>query len=143
MPNLLSSSIQPVSFFLLPLLTSVTSPPRSISPPLHWRSIQARHLFRARLISNPLRSLPDMDGAPVATSDDMSSCQMVFEPILEEGVFRFDCSADHRAKAYPSLSFADQTVRETPIKAVSSKVPEFVPHFECGRGQQKVEIKVQ
>jgi hypothetical protein len=83
-----------------------------------------------------------MDEASATTSDAGSSGQMVFEPISEEGVFRFDCSADHRAKAYPSLSFANQTVRETPIKAVSFKVPQFIPHFECAYGQQNVKIKV-
>jgi hypothetical protein len=83
-----------------------------------------------------------MDRAPSAMSDAQSSGQMVFMPILEQGVFRFDCSEDHRAKAYPSISFADQMVRETPIKAVIRMVPEFLPHFECGHGQQKVEIKV-
>jgi hypothetical protein len=133
-----SSSTQPISSFALPL---PTSPLRSISPLLS-RSIQTRSLFRRGLISTPLRSLSDMDEAPAVTSAARSSGQMVFEPILEEGVFRFDCSVDHRAKAHPSLSFADQTVRETPIKAVSFKLPQFVPHFECSYGQQKVKIKV-
>ncbi|KAK4401019.1 Alpha-glucosidase 2, partial [Sesamum angolense] len=33
------------------------------------------------------------------------SGKMIFEPILEEGVFRFDCSADDRHAAFPSISF--------------------------------------
>ncbi|KAK4401021.1 Alpha-glucosidase 2 [Sesamum angolense] len=33
------------------------------------------------------------------------SGKMIFEPILEEGVFRFDCSADDRNAAFPSISF--------------------------------------
>ncbi|KAJ3689505.1 hypothetical protein LUZ61_018669 [Rhynchospora tenuis] len=131
---LFSANLRPVYSFPLPL--------RSISPSLHWPSIQTKLLFfRTGPISTPIRSLSNMDAVASATSDATSAGQMVFDPILEEGVFRFDCSADHRAKAYPSLSFVDQTVRETPIKPVSFKVPEFVPRFECGYGQQKVEIK--
>ncbi|KAG0447888.1 hypothetical protein HPP92_028113 [Vanilla planifolia] len=66
---------------------------------------------------------------------------MVFEPILEEGVFRFDCSGTDRAAAFPSLSFADPKVRETPL-AVHGMIPEFVPVFECVHGQQKVKVQL-
>ncbi|XP_018676204.2 uncharacterized protein LOC103970541 isoform X3 [Musa acuminata AAA Group] len=64
---------------------------------------------------------------------------MVFEPILEEGVFRFDCSETDRAAAFPSLSFADPNVREAPIAV--RRVPEYVPAFERRRGQQMVAIQ--
>ncbi|XP_064945424.1 uncharacterized protein LOC135596993 isoform X3 [Musa acuminata AAA Group] len=64
---------------------------------------------------------------------------MVFEPILEEGVFRFDCSETDRAAAFPSLSFADPNVREAPIAV--RRVPEYVPAFERRRGQQMVTIQ--
>ncbi|KAJ0020657.1 hypothetical protein Pint_31284 [Pistacia integerrima] len=40
----------------------------------------------------------------VITADAISG-DMIFQPILEDGVFRFDCSADDRDAAYPSLSF--------------------------------------
>ncbi|OAY72905.1 Alpha-glucosidase 2 [Ananas comosus] len=65
---------------------------------------------------------------------------MVFQPILEEGVFRFDCSGNDRDAAFPSLSFADPKARDTPIPV--HKAPEYVPTFECVYGQQKVEIKL-
>ncbi|THU55368.1 hypothetical protein C4D60_Mb11t05820 [Musa balbisiana] len=64
---------------------------------------------------------------------------MVFEPILEEGVFRFDFSETDRAAAFPSLSFADPNVREAPIAV--RRVPEYVPAFERRRGQQMVTIQ--
>lgn len=136
---MLSSNTRSFSSFPLPL------PLPFSSPSLHSITIRTGLLLRANLTSTStsIRSLSSMEGAAAAaTSDARSAGPMVFEPILEEGVFRFDCSADHRAEAYPSLSFADQTVRETPINPVSFKVPEFVPYFECAHGQQKVEIKV-
>lgn len=69
-----------------------------------------------------------------------TSGKMVFEPILEDGVFRFDCSGDDRGAAFPSLSFADPKVRETPIMV--HKRPEFVPEFQCLHGRQIVTIQV-
>lgn len=69
-----------------------------------------------------------------------SKAKMVFEPILEEGVFRFDCSPDDRSKAFPSISFVDSKVRESLI--MTYKVPEFVPEFNCIGGQQIVTIQL-
>ncbi|KAI3468955.1 hypothetical protein Pfo_025618 [Paulownia fortunei] len=68
------------------------------------------------------------------------SGKMVFQPILEEGVFRFDCSACDRCAAFPSISFENPRVRDTPIKDVN-KVPTYIPTFECVKGQQRVNIK--
>ncbi|KAJ3681640.1 hypothetical protein LUZ60_014213 [Juncus effusus] len=118
----LSSSL---SSFFSPSLPS----PLLIFPP--------KPLFPASLRS---KSISNGGGSPAA----MSACEcndssMVFCPILEEGVFRFDCSEEQRNEAYPSLSFADPTVRETPIETEGS--PSFVPGCECAYGQQKVEIK--
>lgn len=75
-----------------------------------------------------------------ATSD-VSSGKMVFEPILEEGVFRFDCSSDDRNAAFPSLSFVNPKARDTPIMSIH-KVPLYTPNFECVMGQQIVSIEV-
>lgn len=80
------------------------------------------------------------NGVSVATADPTAG-KMVFQPILEEGVFRFDCSGNDRDAAFPSLSFADPKARDTPIPV--HKAPEYVPTFECVYGQQKVEIKVR
>ncbi|KAL8521436.1 hypothetical protein ACS0TY_011817 [Phlomoides rotata] len=66
--------------------------------------------------------------------------KMVFEPILEEGVFRFDCSADDRNAAFPSISFENAKVRDTPIVNVH-KVPTYIPTFECVMGQQIVNME--
>lgn len=67
--------------------------------------------------------------------------KMVFQPILEEGVFRFDCSAAGRNCAFPSISFKNPKVRETPLLNVQ-KLPTFIPIFECVQGQQMVNLEV-
>lgn len=71
----------------------------------------------------------------------IASGKMVFQPILEAGVFRFDCSASDRSAAFPSLSFADPQTREKSIEA--QLLPEFVPTFERCDGQQTVAIQVR
>lgn len=76
-----------------------------------------------------------------AVTTDTRSGRMIFEPILEEGVFRFDCSTDDRNAAFPSISFVDPKVRETPIMSIKN-VPSHIPTFECVLGQQIVNIKV-
>lgn len=71
---------------------------------------------------------------------DANTGNMLFMPVLEEGVFRFDCSEKDRDAAYPSLSFVDCKVRDKAIAV--HKVPEYIPAFECMHGQQTVTIKV-
>ncbi|KAK1393565.1 hypothetical protein POM88_012621 [Heracleum sosnowskyi] len=75
-----------------------------------------------------------------ASSSDVKSGDMVFEPILEEGFFRFDCSADDRIVAFPSLSFVNHKDRDTPLLTSKGK-PSFTPSFECVIGQQIVTIE--
>lgn len=75
-----------------------------------------------------------------AEKSDVNSGNMLFEPILEEGIFRFDCSANDRTSGFPSLSFINSTDRDTPI--MSHKLPSFIPSFECVHGQQIVNMKV-
>ncbi|KAK1367710.1 alpha-glucosidase 2 [Heracleum sosnowskyi] len=77
----------------------------------------------------------------MASGSDVQSGNMVFEPILEEGVFRFDCSAEDRNAAFPSLSFVNQKDRDTPLLNTRGK-PTFTPTFECVLGQQTVEIEL-
>lgn len=71
---------------------------------------------------------------------DFTSIKMLFEPILEEGVFRFDCSVDDRDAAFPSLSFTNQKNRDSPI--MNHNVPVYTPTFECVLGQLIVTIEV-
>ncbi|KAG1354201.1 alpha-glucosidase 2 [Cocos nucifera] len=78
-----------------------------------------------------------MDGGRATA--DATSGRMVFEPILEEGVFRFDCSGNDRDAALPSISFVDPKARETPITV--HKVPEYIPMFQRVYGQQMVKIQ--
>ncbi|GER26760.1 alpha glucosidase-like protein [Striga asiatica] len=68
------------------------------------------------------------------------SGKMIFEPILEEGIFRFDCSADDRNSAFPSISFQNPKARDTPLSNVH-QVPAYIPSFECVYGQQIVNIE--
>ncbi|XP_042039344.1 alpha-glucosidase 2-like [Salvia splendens] len=75
-----------------------------------------------------------------ALDSNKRSGKMVFEPILEEGVFRFDCSADDRNAAFPSFSFENPVVRDTPILNVP-KIPTYIPTFECVMGQQVVNVE--
>ncbi|XP_047971448.1 alpha-glucosidase 2-like isoform X1 [Salvia hispanica] len=75
-----------------------------------------------------------------ALSSEARNGKMVYEPILEEGVFRFDCSADDRNAAFPSISFENPRVRDTPLANVH-KVPTFIPSFECVEGQQLINLE--
>lgn len=80
------------------------------------------------------------NGKEKGTIKDTISGNMIFEPILEDGVFRFDCSANDRAAAYPSFSFIKSKDRDTPIS--SQKLPTYIPAFECLLGQQIVKLEV-
>ena len=66
-------------------------------------------------------------------TSDVNSGKMIYEPILEDGVFRFDCSADDRNGAFSSISFVNSRDRDTPI--MNDKVPLYIPTFECIMGQ--------
>lgn len=68
---------------------------------------------------------------------DVKPGKMVFEPILEEGVFRFDCSADDRNAAFPSLSFVNPKVRDTTVTS-NHNVPSFIPTSQYLAEQQVV-----
>lgn len=71
---------------------------------------------------------------------DAASGNMVFKSILEEGVFRFDCSETDRGVAFPSLSFVDSKLREKEI--AFHKTPVYIPTYESLHGQQTVTIEV-
>lgn len=73
-------------------------------------------------------------------TDDPTSGQMVYQPILEKGVFRFDCSENDSCIAFPSLSFVDTKVRDTPIMV--HETPKYIPTFECLHRQQIITIQV-
>ncbi|CAO2827333.1 unnamed protein product, partial [Amaranthus hypochondriacus] len=78
----------------------------------------------------------DKDGV----TSDVYARNMVYEPILEEGVFRFDCTSDDRSDAFPSLSFANPKVRDIPL--MNEKRPSYIPTFERTQGQQIVLLQV-
>jgi hypothetical protein len=71
---------------------------------------------------------------------------MVWVPILEDGVFRFDASEAARAAAGPSLSFAEPWRREVVLlrEGVDCHGPAVVPECQVvGDGVHKVLIKVR
>lgn len=76
-----------------------------------------------------------------ALNSEARSGKMIFQPILEEGVFRFDCSADDRNGAFPSISFENPKARDTPLSNFHS-VPTYIPNFECVLGQQITNLEV-
>ncbi|KAG2317308.1 hypothetical protein Bca52824_020430 [Brassica carinata] len=65
-----------------------------------------------------------------------SPTEMIFEPILEHGVFRFDCSVEHRKAAFPSVSFKNIKDREVPV--ISHSVPAYTPTCVCLEEKQVV-----
>ncbi|ONI05680.1 hypothetical protein PRUPE_5G018900 [Prunus persica] len=98
------------------------------------RKRSAKRLVTESLISK----MADYEGKAVAP--DVTSGSMIFEPIIEDGVFRFDCSANDRNAAYPSISFINSKDRDTPI--MSHKIPSYIPNFQCLLGQQIVKLEL-
>ncbi|KAL9369092.1 hypothetical protein Peur_040291 [Populus x canadensis] len=85
-----------------------------------------------------MSKMADHDQAKVVAADVVSG-DMIFQPILEDGIFRFDCSAEARAASYPSLSFIRSKDRDTPI--MSHSVPSYTPTYECVSGKQIVKFE--
>ncbi|XAR70738.1 Alpha-glucosidase [Bertholletia excelsa] len=77
----------------------------------------------------------------ITATSDTESGKMIFQTIIEDGIFRFDCSADHRNAVFPSLSFVNPKDRDAPI-INGQKVPSHIPTFECVRGQQIIQIEL-
>ena len=101
--------------------------------------MQKKKRVKKRLIGERLvLKMAEYEGKVVPA--DFTSGNMLFKPILEEGVFLFDCSSDDRDAAFPSLSFTNQKNRDMPI--MNHKVPMYTPTFECVLGQQIVTIEV-
>lgn len=63
---------------------------------------------------------------------------------MESGVFRFDATEDARTHAWPSLSFMDPSLRETPFEDVASQNnrPAYLPHCKVENGQQIITIEL-
>ncbi|KAI8530785.1 hypothetical protein RHMOL_Rhmol11G0086200 [Rhododendron molle] len=100
-----------------------------------FHSIRKKRINKRLVVSN----MAELEAT--AVTSDMESGNMVFEAILEEGVFRFDCSPDHRNAALPSVSFVNSKDRDTPMMG-SQQVPSYTPTFECVHGQQIVQLEL-
>ncbi|XP_027361090.1 uncharacterized protein LOC113869127 isoform X2 [Abrus precatorius] len=84
--------------------------------------------------------MANYEGQALTSGSDVRSGNMSFEPILEDGVFRFDCFVNDRDASYPSFSFVNSRVRDTPI--ATHKVPSYTPTFECLLEEQVVNLKL-
>ncbi|CAJ2646991.1 unnamed protein product [Trifolium pratense] len=85
--------------------------------------------------------MANYEGQVTSGSSDVRKGNMIFEAILDDGVFRFDCSVDNREAAYPSISFVNSKDRETPITS-THKDPLYNPTFECLLEQQVVQLEL-
>ncbi|GAV90532.1 Glyco_hydro_31 domain-containing protein/Gal_mutarotas_2 domain-containing protein [Cephalotus follicularis] len=121
--------------FCLPISTGFTSTTKTNSPLF----IREKRIDKSSIGVRLTAKMAENEGKAVTTADVLSG-DMIFEPILEDGVFRFDCYGDDRNAAYPSLSFVNTKDRDTPI--MSHKVPLYTPTFECLLGQQIVELEL-
>uniref|UniRef100_A0A2P2KY59 Uncharacterized protein n=1 Tax=Rhizophora mucronata TaxID=61149 RepID=A0A2P2KY59_RHIMU len=70
------------------------------------------------------------------------TAEMIYEPILGDGVFRFDCSTDDRVAAHPNHSFFNAKDRDTPIFAQNHSAPVYIPTFQRHLGRQIVKIEL-
>ncbi|XP_073139357.1 uncharacterized protein [Henckelia pumila] len=108
---------------------------------VHLFSSTRKERVKRRLIHQRSFSVSMMEGCEGASlNSNVRSGKMIYEPILDEGVFRFDCSVDDRKAAFPSISFENPKVRDTPVTSVH-QVPTYIPTFECVMGQQIVSIE--
>ncbi|CAJ2646990.1 unnamed protein product [Trifolium pratense] len=88
-----------------------------------------------------ITKMANYEGQVASGSSDVRKGNMIFEAILDNGVFRFDCSVDNREAAYPSISFVNSKDRETPITS-THKDPLYNPTFECLLEQQVVQLEL-
>ncbi|XP_057872390.2 uncharacterized protein LOC131078661 isoform X2 [Cryptomeria japonica] len=79
---------------------------------------------------------------PQGTRNMECSRKMVFMPILEEGVYRFDCDGDASKEAFPSISFLNPRARDALLEVSLHKVPDYIPFCECEHGQQVVTLEL-
>ncbi|XP_050270102.1 uncharacterized protein LOC126714137 isoform X3 [Quercus robur] len=108
------------------------------SSPSGFITLRKKRLSRRLIGERLIYKMADHEQKAVTA--DVSSGDMIFQPILEDGVFRFDCPPNDRDAAYPSLSFINSKDRETPI--MSHKVPLYTPKFECLFEKQIVKIEL-
>ncbi|KAJ0254729.1 Heteroglycan glucosidase 1 [Hirschfeldia incana] len=114
-----SNSLNPIAPFLS--LPAITSSALAFTT----RSKGRRHCLVRRM------SVSGGDSSETAPSVDMIS-----EAILEDGVFRFDCSLEHRKAAFPSVSFKNSKDREVPIPSYIA--PVYTPTYSLLQEQQVV-----
>lgn len=77
-----------------------------------------------------------------------SDCaEMVWRPVMEDCVFRFDTSEAARTNATVSLSFSDPSMREKTYESGGGdsevgSAPQYVPSYALQHGQQTVELRL-
>ncbi|KAG6541415.1 hypothetical protein Mapa_017193 [Marchantia paleacea] len=85
-------------------------------------------------------------GAGKKESDLMPPAKkMLWAPIIQEGVFRFDASEGVKKQAWPSVSFADGQHRESPITLKAEahvREPLYIPQCRTENGTQTITVKL-
>ncbi|TKY70150.1 Alpha-glucosidase 2 [Spatholobus suberectus] len=126
----------------------VVQSPSVLVSPLHHRRFLRNAPFSSPIIAlrrkgvcdKVVSKMANYEGQAVTSGSEVRSGNMIFEPISEDGVFRFDCSVNDRDAAYPSISFVNSRDRDTPIS--THKVPLYNPTFECLLEQQVVKLEL-
>ncbi|CAH8314348.1 unnamed protein product [Eruca vesicaria subsp. sativa] len=128
--SLLSSS----SFFFITIESPLSLNP--ISPSLSLPSIRSSALPLTSSRSKGRQCLVRRMSVSGGDCSETAPSDMIFRPILENGVFRFDCSVEHRVTAFPSVSFKNSRDREAPFP--SDNVPAYTPTYSFLEEQQVV-----
>ncbi|KDP39742.1 hypothetical protein JCGZ_02762 [Jatropha curcas] len=126
--------------FLFPSHYKLASPTRSLftlTPLSRFRSSRIRKKRLDTKLTLLVSRMADHEKKTVTS--DVISGDMIFEPILEDGIFRFDCFGDDRLAACPSISFINTRDRDTPIN--NHSVPLYIPTFECLLGKLIVKLE--
>ncbi|BBN14507.1 alpha-glucosidase [Marchantia polymorpha subsp. ruderalis] len=71
--------------------------------------------------------------------------KMLWAPIIQEGVFRFDANEGAKKQAWPSVSFVNGQDRESPITLTAEahiREPLYIPQCRTDNGSQTITVKL-
>lgn len=100
--------------------------------------IPRKRIRRTHKLTGIRRLVSKMAAADVISGNSYHN--MLYRPILEDGVFRFDVSANDSEAAYPSISFVTSKDRDIPI--MTDSFPTYTPTYQCLNGKQTVKLEV-
>ncbi|KAK7315556.1 hypothetical protein VNO77_34109 [Canavalia gladiata] len=76
--------------------------------------------------------MANYEGQTIASGSRIKSKNMIFEPILKDGVFQYDCFVNDIDASYPNSSFVNSMNRDLLI-TTHKKLIEFVSELVAGR----------